>query len=80
MLSEGCVLAATTEDNTFGAVIMLNCETDFVAKNDDFVDFTRLILNNAITAKVKTIEQINALVINGSTVENLIIEQVAKNW
>lgn len=76
--SEGCVLAATTEDNTFGAVIMLNCETDFVAKNDDFVDFTRLILNNAITAKVKTIEQINALVINGSTVENLIIEQVAK--
>ncbi|MCK9162998.1 MAG: translation elongation factor Ts [Bacteroidales bacterium] len=76
--SEGCVLAATTEDKTFGAIIMINCETDFVAKNDDFVDFTRLILDNAIAAKAKTTAEINALVINGSTVENLIIEQVAK--
>ncbi|MFA7081308.1 MAG: translation elongation factor Ts [Bacteroidales bacterium] len=76
--SEGCVLAETTEDKRFGAVIMINCETDFVAKNDDFVDFTRLILDNAIAAKARTAAEVNALVINGTTVENLIIEQVAK--
>lgn len=76
--SEGCVLASTTEDKTFGALIIINCETDFVAKNDDFIDFTRLILDKAIEAKVKNIEEAKTLVINGSTVENLIIEQIAK--
>ena len=76
--SEGCVLASTTENKTFGALIIINCETDFVAKNDDFIDFTRLILDKAIEAKVKNIEEVKTLVINGSTVENLIIEQIAK--
>ena len=76
--SEGCVLSATTDDKTFGAVIMINCETDFVAKNEDFIAFTHLVLNTAISSKAKTASQVNALVIDGSTVENLIIEQVAK--
>jgi len=76
--SEGCVLSATTEDKTFGAVLMLNCETDFVAKNEDFVNFTRKILNAAIEVKAKNAGEVTALVIDGVTVENLIIEQIAK--
>lgn len=39
--SEGCVLASTTENKTFGALIIINCETDFVAKNDDFQNFAK---------------------------------------
>ncbi len=42
--SEGAVLALVNADKTFAAVIMMNCETDFVAKNDDFVAFTREVL------------------------------------
>ena len=68
--SEGCVLASTTENKTFGALIIINCETDFVAKNDDFIDFTRLILDKAIEAKVKNIEEVKTLVINGFAIKD----------
>ena len=37
--NEGIVLAKTTEDHSFGAVIMVNCETDFVGKNEEFQKF-----------------------------------------
>ena len=76
--SEGCVLSATTADKTFGAVLMINCETDFVAKNEDFVNFTRKVLDAAIAAKAKTAGEVNSIVLDGSTVENLIIDQIAK--
>ena len=49
--SEGAAIAKVNADNTKGAVISLNCETDFVAKNDDFVklanDFAELALNSS---------------------------------
>lgn len=76
--SEGCVLSDTTSDKTFGAVLMINCETDFVAKNEDFVNFTRKVLDAAIAAKAKTAGEVNAIELDGSTVENLIIDQIAK--
>ncbi len=46
--SEGVVLAKSSEDNKKGALIVLNCETDFVAKNDDFVALAEEILNVAL--------------------------------
>ena len=49
--SEGVVLAATTGDKKFGAMIVLNCETDFVAKNEDFVKFAQSILDKALETK-----------------------------
>lgn len=76
--SEGCILSLASEDKTFASVLKLNCETDFVAINEDFVNFARMILNAAVASRVKTPEQVNALVIDGNTVENLIIDQVAK--
>ncbi|HBN05283.1 MAG TPA: elongation factor Ts, partial [Bacteroidales bacterium] len=76
--SEGCVLAATNQDKSFGAVIMINCETDFVAKNEDFVNFTRNVLETAINAKAKNAGEVNQLVIDGTTIENLIVDQIAK--
>ena len=44
--SEGCVLAK--KDGSFAAVIALKCETDFVAKNADFVALTQAILDAAV--------------------------------
>lgn len=76
--SEGAVLATVNADKTFAAVIMMNCETDFVAKNEDFVAFTKEVLQTAVDAKAKTMEEVMALTINGVSVETMIIEQVAK--
>lgn len=76
--SEACVLSNTNADKSFAALLRLNCETDFVAINEDFIEFTRTLLNAAIEAKAKSLEEINALEIDGNKVENLIIDQIAK--
>ena len=52
--AEGCVLVKA--ENGFGAIIALKCETDFVANNADFVALTQDILNAAVAAKCKTLE------------------------
>ena len=45
--TEGAVLAGVTDDKKFGALVVLNCETDFVAKNENFIAFTKNILHLA---------------------------------
>jgi elongation factor Ts len=57
--AEGCVLAADNGD--FAAVVALKCETDFVAKNADFVALTQEILNIAMDKKPATKEDLLAL-------------------
>lgn len=76
--AEGAILSGTNADNSFGAVVMVNCETDFVAKNDDFVAFTKSILDAAIANKATTVEELKALTIDGQTIEALILDQVGK--
>ncbi|MDR0790818.1 MAG: translation elongation factor Ts [Bacteroidales bacterium] len=76
--SEGVVLAGVNTDKTFSAIIMMNCETDFVAKNEAFVAFTKSVLDAAIASKAKTAEEVLALNIAGTSVETMIVEQVAK--
>ncbi len=76
--AEGVVLAKTNGDNSFGAVVMLNCETDFVAKNDDFVAFTQSILDAAVANKVKSLDELKAVSIDGRTIEELVTDQVGK--
>ena len=49
--SEGVVLSKVTEDKKFGGLIVLNCETDFVAKNENFVAFAESILDEALQKK-----------------------------
>jgi elongation factor Ts len=76
--NEGVVLAKTTADKTFGAVVMINCETDFVAQNQDFISFVKSVLDVAVEAKAKTIEEVNKLQVNGTAVETLVVDQLAK--
>ncbi len=64
--AEGCVLAKV--DGKFGAMIALKCETDFVAKNTDFVALANAIIDAAVAAKAKTLDEVKALTINGETV------------
>ncbi len=74
--NEGCVLAKS--NGSTGAVIMLSCETDFVATNAGFVDFTRNILDNAMAKGLTSKEDVMAMEIEGRTVADLITDQIAK--
>jgi elongation factor Ts len=74
--SEGCVLAKN--DGSFAAIVALKCETDFVAKNAGFVALTQQILDAAVANKVKSIDELKALVLDGRTIEALIVEEVGK--
>ena len=71
--SEGAVIAKVNEDNTLGAVIALNCETDFVAKNDNFVVLAHELAEQAIFYKNK--EEFLASDFHGMTVAEKLIEQ-----
>jgi elongation factor Ts len=76
--NEGFVYAMTTADHSFGAMIMLNCETDFVAKTDDFVNFGKAVTEIAIAQKPKTVEELLACSINGVTIEAASVELTGK--
>ena len=71
--SEGCVLAKVKEG--FGAIVGVKCETDFVAKNEDFVALVKKILDAALDAKVRTREELANLKIGDRTVSELITER-----
>ena len=76
--AEGVILAKTTDDKTFGAVVRISCETDFVAKNQDFIDFVSSIIDLAVANRVKTMDDLKAADLNGHTVEENILDQVGK--
>lgn len=74
--AEGCVLAAS--DGDFAAVLALNCETDFVAKNAGFVELAKKLLAAAMANRAKNVDALKALVIDGQTVEALVVEESGK--
>ncbi len=71
--SEGCVLAKSNGD--FAAIIALKCETDFVAKNEDFVALTTQILDAALAAKSQTLEEVKALSLGNGTVLDAVTDR-----
>jgi len=73
--NEGVVLAKVSDDKTFAAVIMINCETDFVAKNADFIGFTQSVLDKAVNNKVKNADELKATDLDGLTVDEAITNQ-----
>ncbi|OPZ03302.1 MAG: Elongation factor Ts [Bacteroidetes bacterium ADurb.BinA395] len=73
--SEGCVLAAAKDG--FAAVLALKCETDFVAKNADFMALTQSILDVAMDKKPATLDELKAFTINGRTIADLVVDESA---
>ncbi|QCX53352.1 translation elongation factor Ts [Elizabethkingia sp. JS20170427COW] len=71
--TEGAVIARVNEDNTLGAIISLNCETDFVAKNEAFVELANELAEMAITAASK--EELLTADFHGITVAEKLVEQ-----
>lgn len=74
--SEGCVLAKN--EGNFAAIVALNCETDFVAKNAGFVDLTKKILDAAVANRVKSLDELKALNLDGRTIADLVVEESGK--
>jgi elongation factor Ts len=74
---EGVVLAKTTSDNRTGIALCLSCETDFVSKNADFVAFAQSIMNAAIDNNVKSVDELNAVAINGAKIADLVNDKLA---
>jgi len=73
--SEGVVLAKVSNDKKYAAVIMINCETDFVAKNQDFIDFVISVLDLGIANRAKNADELNALQLEGRSVADSIIDK-----
>lgn len=73
--SEGAVLAKTVNNDTVGVMIALNCETDFVAKNVDFVGLAKTILETAAKELPANLEALKACTFNGQTIADMVAER-----
>jgi len=76
--TEGIILAKTNATNDFGALIVVNSETDFVAKSDDFTNFAKAVIDLAVAKKPATAEELKALDLNGRTVDQNLMDLVGK--
>jgi elongation factor Ts len=65
------LIGAVVEGNV-GAVVEINCETDFVAKNDDFKSFVSTISNHLVSSSATTVDELKAETMNGSTIQETI--------
>src|SRR5690606_26502349 len=73
--NEGVVIAKASADGKSGVVVEVNCETDFVAKNADFVAFAEKIATLALENKPASLEDLKALELDGKKVADALIEQ-----
>jgi elongation factor Ts len=67
--AEGVVAVHIAADGKLGAIVEVNCETDFVAKNDDFLAFTAALAQLVTEKKTADVAALTALALDGSTVE-----------
>lgn len=76
--AEGLVVTYLSDDLKNGAIVEVNCETDFVAKTDDFINFSNAICKLVADKKPADMDALLALDFEGATVEKTIAEKVAK--
>ena len=76
--SEGLVLCKLNSDESQASILSFTCETDFVAKNEDFQSLAQDIMEVAFENNLESIDEVLASEINGSTIEQLILEMVGK--
>ena len=75
--TEGVVIAKVSDDSTRGVVVKLSSETDFVAKNESFIDLTKEFADIALENFPATLEDLLALPYKGGiTIQDKVTEQV----
>lgn len=75
---EGVVIAKANADNTYGVIVTLSSETDFVAKNAEFIEFAQKVADIALESKATTVEELQAAKMDNVTVGERLLEMVAK--
>jgi elongation factor Ts len=75
---EGFVIAKTTDDKAYGAVIMVSCETDFVGKTEEFRKFATDLLEMGIAHKSKSVADLLPMQIGNVTVEERLNDMLGK--
>lgn len=76
--NEGVVIALTSEDGTYGVAVNLCSETDFVAKNEDFINLAKSITQIALDNRVTSLEALESATIDGVTIKDKLLDTVAK--
>ena len=76
--AEGLVEVYTTSDHQAGVLLELNCETDFVSKNDDFRKFAKDVAQLALDRKAKTVEELETAEIDGQLVKDRLSDLIGK--
>jgi len=74
--TEGVVLSKTTANGKLGVMIVLNSETDFVAKNADFLGLANKILDTALENKPTDLEALKSIPVDGVKAEDKVVEFV----
>ena len=76
---EGLIMAQAAADGQTGVILALNCETDFVAKNEGYVSFVQSIVDLALSQKPSNVDALKALAYDDKlTLEEKIIEQIGR--
>jgi elongation factor Ts len=76
LATEGVVLARISGKGDFGALIVLNSETDFVAKNEGFIKFAQDILDLAVDKRPADLDALKTLTLGGHPVGDRVTEQI----
>lgn len=76
--SEGLVVGQVSKDGKSGALVEINCETDFVARNEEFVQLTKDLAEAALTSKSDSVEALQKQSIKGATVTDAMTAAIAK--
>ncbi len=76
--NEGIVIARTSADGKTAAIVEVNCETDFVARNEEFVSFANAICDAVLAAPIASEDELWNTVVGGKTLGNVRDEILAK--
>jgi elongation factor Ts len=76
--NEGVVVALVNSTADNGVILSLNCETDFVAKNEDFISFAANVASRALEENVNDLHELNSLHVGGKAVSDHLSEMVGK--
>lgn len=77
--AEGTVIIAISEDGKSGVILEVNCETDFVGKDDSFLSFSNDVASTLLAQDIENVDDLmNATMVNGETVESARLALVSK--
>jgi elongation factor Ts len=76
--NQGFVIAKTSVDLSYGAVIMVNCETDFVGKTEEFIKFSKDLLDLGVAKRIHTVAELLPMSLGTTTVDEKLNELLGK--